>query len=102
MRRINPKSKAEIEKQRLVEQHIVKFNSPFFEVFDHLCFLSKNMYNSAIYTMRQAYSQNKGKGAADRAPIPTYYDLDKNKNVDYRAMQANWAQQTLILACKAF
>ena len=106
MRRINPKSKVKTENkppvQKMAEQHVIKFDSPFYPALDYLCFLSKNLYNTAIYTMRQAYFNNKGKLPEDREKLPSYYDLDKDKNEDYRALQANWAQQTLMLAAETF
>ena len=106
MRQINPKSKIKPEDkpkvQKLAEQHIIKIDSPFYDVLDHLCFLSKNLYNTAIYTMRQAYFNNKGKPPGEREKLSSYCELDKDKNEDYRALQANWAQQTLMLAAETF
>ncbi len=44
---------------QLVEQHIIKHNSEFYSECDLLCFKSKNLYNSCLYTIRQAYIKDK-------------------------------------------
>ncbi len=33
---------------KLVEQHIIKSNNKFYKELDNLCFLSKNLYNTAL------------------------------------------------------
>ena len=44
----------------LVEKHIIKkSNSLIYNELDHLCFLSKNLYNSALYEIRQHFFQTK-------------------------------------------
>lgn len=40
---------------QLVEQHIIKPNSPIFAEIDTAAFASKNLYNAANYIMRQAF-----------------------------------------------
>ncbi|KKL14211.1 hypothetical protein LCGC14_2517970, partial [marine sediment metagenome] len=37
----------------LVEQHIIKKSYKNWDQIDNLAFLSKNLYNSAIYTIKQ-------------------------------------------------
>lgn len=44
---------------KLVEQHIISRNSPFFRECDFLCLKSKELYNSCLYTIRQAYIKDK-------------------------------------------
>jgi len=44
---------------KLVEQHIVKPNNQYYKEIDNLCFLSKNLYNSCLYLIRQEYIHNK-------------------------------------------
>ena len=44
---------------QLVEQHIIKQNSPFYKECDSLCFKTKNLYNSCLYVVRQAYIKDK-------------------------------------------
>ena len=43
----------------LVEKHIIKQNHKFFNECDKLCFHSKNLYNQALYNVRQYYFENK-------------------------------------------
>ena len=43
----------------LVEKHIIKQSHPFFNECDSLCFKSKNIYNQALYNVRQYYFENK-------------------------------------------
>jgi putative transposase len=44
----------------LVEQHIIDRSNPRFAVIDAAAFKSKNLYNAALYEMRQAFIfQNK-------------------------------------------
>ncbi len=40
---------------QLVEQHVIKPNSPFWQVVDTAAFASKNLYNLALYEMRQKF-----------------------------------------------
>lgn len=43
----------------LSERHIIKKNNSLYGELDNLCFLSKNIYNSALYAIRQYYFENK-------------------------------------------
>ena len=43
----------------LIEKHIIKQSHPFFNECDSLCFKSKNIYNQALYNVRQYYFENK-------------------------------------------
>ena len=78
---------------RLVEQHIIKSNNPVYKELDHLCFLSKNLYNQALYRVRQQFFADK--------TFKNYYEVNKEMHdenqVDYRALPANTAQETLKL-----
>ena len=40
---------------KLVERIIIKPNHKYFNEIDHICFLSKNLYNSTLYAVRQHY-----------------------------------------------
>ena len=44
---------------QLVEQHIIKQDNQYFKEIDNLCFLSKNLYNSCLYLIRQEFIHNK-------------------------------------------
>lgn len=43
----------------LTEKHIIKKTHPFYDECDRLCFQSKNIYNQAMYNVRQHYFNNK-------------------------------------------
>ena len=78
---------------KLVEQHIIKSNNVFYKELDNLCFLSKNLYNQALYRIRQQFFEDK--------LFKNYYDLNRElhdeNQVDYRALPANTSQETLKL-----
>lgn len=78
---------------KLVEQHIIKSNNVLYKDLDNLCFLSKNLYNQALYRIRQQFFENKS--------FKKYYELNKElhdeNQVDYRALPANTSQETLKL-----
>ena len=40
---------------RLVERHVIKESSKEYKIFDELCYTSKNLYNAALYYIRQEY-----------------------------------------------
>lgn len=44
---------------KLVERVIVKPHDKHFQEIDHICFLSKNLYNSTLYAVRQHYKETK-------------------------------------------
>lgn len=75
----------------LVERHIIKRTDPRWKHLDHLCFLSKNLYNAALYQIKQEFLKS-GKWIR-------YYDLDKNyKQIlenDYRILPCCCAQNVL-------
>ena len=78
---------------KLVEQHIIKSNNVLYKDLDNLCFLSKNLYNQALYRIRQQFFEDK--------TFKNYYDLNRElhdeNQVDYRALPANSSQETLKL-----
>ena len=78
---------------KLVEQHIIKSNNVLYKDLDNLCFLSKNLYNQALYRVRQQFFNDK--------TFKNYYELNKElhdeNQVDYRALPANSSQETLKL-----
>lgn len=83
---------------RLVEKHIVKKTDKRFQELDNVCFLSKNLYNSALYLVRQHYFETK--------KFLNYIQVDKimkeNNQQDYRALKAKVSQQILKLVEKNF
>jgi len=75
---------------QLVERHVIKPNHEYFRECDQLCLLSKNLYNAGNYI----YRQNFFSGIATNA-IEVYHEL--KTSVDYKAMPAKVAQNTLRL-----
>lgn len=83
---------------QLVERHIIKPSDKRFTKIKDFCHLSKNLYNYANYILRQEFIANKS--------IPKEYDLSKtlasSNQVDYRALPAQSAQQTIKLLYKNY
>ena len=86
---------------KLVEQHIIKNGHQFFEESDGLGFRSKNLFNAALYIIRQQYFKT-GK-------FLNYNALQKRmqdeNNPDYRALPAKvsqWVLKMVSLAFKSF
>lgn len=75
----------------LVERHIIKKSNPLYKKLDKLCFLSKNLYNSALYTVRQYYFDNK--------KYINWININnqfvKSKQPDYYNLPCQVSQQTL-------
>ena len=75
----------------LTERHIIKKTNSLYKELDMLCFLSKNLYNSALYTVRQFYFENK--------KYINWININnqfiKNKQIDYYALPCKVSQQTL-------
>ena len=74
---------------QLVEQHVIERNDTRFELIDEAAFQSKNLYNAALYVVRQAFI-NKGK-------YLNYHKMDKlmQKHEAYRAMPCKVSQWVL-------
>jgi putative transposase len=79
---------------QLTEQHIINRDDPRFAIIDAAAFKSKNLYNAALYEMRQAFF-NEGK-------YLTYNTLDKlmQRHEAYKALPAKVSQQILMLLDK--
>ena len=79
-------------KVQLTQQIVVSNKSSKFAQLDELCFLSKNLYNVALYHIRQYYKET-GKYLTYSKLAKELSDLN---NLDYRAMPyAQSAQQVL-------
>ena len=77
----------------LVEKQIIKPSHPYFKQLDYICFLSKNLYNVALYEIRKHYFETKKyKSFFDQAK----YFRDKNQ-VDFRALPAKVSNYTIQL-----
>lgn len=75
----------------LTERHIIKKTNPLYSELDNLCFLSKNLYNSALYAIRQYYFENK----KYLSWVNINNNFVKDKQVDYYALPCKVSQQTL-------
>ena len=79
-----------------VERHVVKKNDPNYAAIDHLCFMSKNLYNYTNYLLRQSFFNNK--------VLPKEFDIVKEfhdtHNYDYYNMCGNTNQQCIKLLYK--
>ncbi len=83
---------------KLVEQHIVRKNHSLWQECDRICWLSKNLYNQALYRVRQHFFET--------GNYLNYHDLQKQmqneRQIDYIAMPAKVSQWTLHLLDKNF
>ena len=77
----------------LVEKHIIKPKHKYYDEIDNLCWLSKNLYNSTLYNVRQYYFENK---KLIKYQIINKMYVDTN-NKDYRALPAKVAKYTQML-----
>ena len=77
----------------LVEKQIIRPSNPLYKELDHLCFLSKNLYNSTLYTIRQHYFKTK----KYQSYFTTAKNFAKDDQVDYRALPAKVSNYTLQL-----
>lgn len=75
----------------LVERHIIRKSNSLYKGLDMLCILSKNLYNYALYTVRQYYFENK--------KYINWININnqfiKIKQSDYYALPCKVSQQTL-------
>src|SRR5713226_9765093 len=74
---------------KLTEQHVISKNDPRFAVIDAAAFKSKNLYNAALYEIRQSYIQE-GK-------YLNYNEMDRRMQPHeaYKALPAKVSQQIL-------
>lgn len=82
----------------LVEIHLIKRGHRLFPALDQVCFLAKNLYNAALYSVRQHFFQT--------GTVLDYYHLQKDfqnrRQPDYTALPAKVSQQILMLVCRNF
>jgi len=79
---------------QLVEQHVTDRKDPRYRVIDEAAFKSKNLYNAALYEIRQSYI-HEGK-------YLNYHEMDKRMQPHeaYKALPAKVSQQILVLLDK--
>lgn len=76
----------------LVEQHIIAINDKRYKDLDRICFLSKNLYNAALYIIKQEFLST---GKWIRA-VELNKKMVVENNIDYRAMSGSSSQQVLM------
>src|SRR5215469_1478648 len=76
---------------QLVEQHIIDRKDPRYRVIDEAAFKSKNLYNAALYEMRQAFFHD--------GIFLTYDEIQRRmqSHEAYKALPAKVSQQVLML-----
>ena len=81
---------------KLVEQHSIDRYDPRFAVIDPACFASKNLYNAALYILRQNFF--------DHERVPTYAKLAHTlkDTPEFRALPAKVAQWVVRQVCGAW
>jgi len=75
---------------QLVEQHVIRKGDNRYAEIDRACFASKNLYNLATYTVRQAF-------IADESNYLNWYAVDKilQSSEAYQTLPAKVSQQVL-------
>src|SRR5260221_4141836 len=86
--------KKEVNSMQLVEQHVINKHDPRYSVIDEAAFKSKNLYNAALYEIRQSFI-HEGK-------YLNYTEMDRRmqSSDSYKALPAKVSQQVLVLLDK--
>jgi len=84
-------TKQEVNGMQLVEQHVIDRKDPRYSVIDEAAFKSKNLYNAALYEIRQSYI-HEGK-------YLNYSEMDKRmqSHEAYKVLPAKVSQQILMV-----
>lgn len=83
--------------QKVVRQ-VFRKNSKYFKDLDLLTFYAKNVYNVALYDLRQAFF-NEERLPSKTALVKKYRSEDQ---VDFRKLPTGAAANVVDLACKTF
>ncbi len=85
-----------VKAMKLVEKHIIKSSKAIYQELDRLAFLSKNLYNCALYLCRQAFFQGK--------VIPSFNQLYHQLKVgaDYKALPSKVSQLVIKQVARNF
>ena len=75
----------------LTERHVIKVGTVEFKEYDVICFLSKNMYNSALYALRKHFFETK----TLKHKFQLSKEFQEQNQPDYRAMFVRSAQQII-------
>lgn len=76
----------------LVEKHIIKRNDPILDQLDYVCFLGKNLYNQALYRIRQHFF--KTGNYLNRFQLIN--ELTKEQQIDYVSLPRKVSQQVIL------
>lgn len=83
---------------QLVEKHIIKSGSEYYDILDHAAFMSKNLYNATLYEIRQHFFSTR--------TFLKYEVLQKRfqneRQPDYYALPTKVAQQVMRSVNDAF
>lgn len=83
---------------KLAELHFIGRQHPLYREIDRVCFLAKNLYNAALYTLRQHFFKS--------SKTLSYETLQKQfqtqKQPDYYALPTKVSQQVLMQLCQDF
>ncbi len=76
---------------QLVEQHVIARGDPRFAVIDEAAFAAKNLYNAALYDIRQAFIHE--------GTFLNYHEMQRRmqSHEAYKALPAKVSQQVLML-----
>ena len=77
----------------LIEKQIIRPSNPLYKELDKLCFLSKNLYNVTLYTIRQHYFNTKKYLTA----FTIIKNFTKENQADFRALSAQVSRYTVQL-----
>ncbi len=78
----------------LTERHVIKVGTAEFKEYDVICFLSKNMYNSALYALRKHFFETK----MLKHKFRLSKEFQEQNQPDYRAIFVRSAQQIIGIA----
>ena len=80
-------------KIQLTQQIIISNRHRYFSMLDMLCLKSKNLYNYALYQIRQHYKETK--------KYLSYYDLNRTLSaegqIDYRSLPYTQCAQQILM-----
>jgi putative transposase len=84
----------EVSVMHLVEQHVIGRHDPRYSVIDEAAFKSKNLYNAALYEIRQAFFHD--------GTYLNYNEMDRRMkgHEAYKALPAKVSQQILMVLDK--
>ena len=83
---------------QLVERHIIKKSNPIYTELDYMAFCSKNLYNYALYTIRQYFFENKQYLKYNTL----VHKLSSTSQIDYKSLPTKVSQWVLKQVDKNF